>query len=193
MAMASTLKTASSVVNIFGRQRMYTQAIAKNASRTSVLYTTLDSGEAIQDTETLRQKLIESKNQLIADRDTFTEVFEDLANGYVDVDGEKFEINAHIMTALAEDVTELQSLWIANSTGIDTSFREALIFINENNDDLLYYAQHVTNGFESMIIDDYTRYRNMTILLVGILILNAAGLVVLLYSYLFFSTRCFLQ
>ncbi|MDK2868612.1 MAG: hypothetical protein PWP38_2927 [Clostridiales bacterium] len=200
MAMASTLKTASSVVNIFGRQRMYTQAIAKNASRTSVLYTTLDSGEAIQDTETLRQKLIESKNQLIADRDTFTEVFEDLANGYVDVDGEKFEINAHIMTALAEDVTELQSLWvpfsdavdvIANSTGIDTSFREALIFINENNDDLLYYAQHVTNGFESMIIDDYTRYRNMTILLVGILILNAAGLVVLLYSYLFSALDVF--
>jgi response regulator RpfG family c-di-GMP phosphodiesterase len=200
MAMASTLKTSSSVVNIFGRQRMYTQSIAKNASRTSVLYTTLNSEERIQEIDVLASKLDKTKEELLADRNAFETVLENLSNGFVDVDGETVVISARIMTTLADDVVELQNLWqpfseavvaIANSSDINVSFREALIFINENNETLLYHAQHVTNGFEAMIIDDYTHYRNLTYLLVGFLVLLAVGLVVLLYSYLFSALDVF--
>ena len=202
MGMASTLKTSSSVVNIFGRQRMYTQALAKNASRTSVLYTAIDTDDRVQDVDLLKTKVASTKAKLMVDKEAFEEVLNQLMEGYVVIDNERVEIIPDIFTALKTDIDMLYDEWvpyaeaisvISRSDGIDADFRNALITVNENNEMLLYYAQDVTNTFETLIIDRYYDFRNVTFALIGILILIAMTLVYLLYSYLFSALDVFYE
>lgn len=200
MGMASTLKTSSSVVNIFGRQRMYTQSIAKNASRTYVLFSAIESDDRVQDVDLLTSKLKDTQAKLLVDREAFENVLMELANGYVVVGEEQIYIDEDILIGFESDVQMLLELWgsysdaavvIANSESIDVNFRNALININEGNEELLYYAQDLTNSFDAAIIDQYYRLRNISYGFIGILVILAITLVYLLYSYLFSSLEVF--
>lgn len=192
--MASTLTTSSSVVNVLGRQRMYTQSIAKNASRISVLYSALDAEDRIQESVLLSEKIDKAKEKLIADTVSFNEVLMSLKQGNVVIDDKVISIDGHIMAEMKPDLDDLLTIWpiyenavevVAQSQGIDIAFRKALIEINENNELLLNDTQNITNRFNQAILEQYRWYRNISYAFIFTLVVLACILSYHLYDNLF--------
>jgi len=192
--MASTLNMSSSVVNVLGRQRMYTQSIGMNASRISVLYTAIASEERTQEKTLLLDEVDRIKEKLLEDAERFREVLMSLQQGYVIIDDTEVSLGTQLMHTVEPELNDLMLRWpsyakaveiIGHSDASDATFSMALNEVNENNEMLLYDTQNITNQFNQAILEQYRWYRNISYGFIFILIVLACILIFSLYNNLF--------
>ncbi len=185
------------ILNSLGRQRMLTQMIAKDANRVSTLIDAIGSGDRLQEVSVLAAKLEETRADLRAAALAYNAKLDAISAGYVpfdDVSGqgsiELFDLDD---PGFAKTMGEIRALWgrfypsaeaVASRDSKDTEFREALIFVNENNIALLDLSDRLT----SIALDRFSRDSGRTELLFGALI---AGFIVL-SGWLLYGTYVFL-
>ncbi len=134
------------VVNILGRQRMLSQQMAKEASRLAALYEAIASPDRVQPVDLLREKLPQVKSKLEAAAARFEATLNDAREGGFSYEGARIRVFSRDDREAQEIIAGLMAAWekfnprvevVLRSTTNDRSFREALIYINENNEDLL--------------------------------------------------------
>ncbi len=154
------------ILNVLGRQRMLTQMVAKDVNRISSLLDALETEDRLQDTDTLRAKLVDTRFDLRSAAKSFDSVLAHVSAGYLPLDvvkaaspvgaetGKPLELFDLDDPRFASTIGELRSLWlsflprletVAASEVKDASFRSAIIFINENEGTLLELSDRL-NG-----------------------------------------------
>jgi len=166
----------SVIVNVFGRQRMLTQMIAKEANSYYALQQALDSGSYYQPREVIADKIKENKNNIIVARNEFTKILLSMNNGILVYGDERIDIKRSI-TSSAEDIKKINSLWlkydkaidtISNSTTADSNAANAVIYINDNNMELLKYSENIT---EDVVNDTVESMKQKELVYAGLVIL----------------------
>jgi HD-GYP domain-containing protein (c-di-GMP phosphodiesterase class II) len=141
------------IIDAFGRQRMVTQLIAKDASRLYALMQSLEIERIYQSEEIIDQKIKEVKDNLLNSEQKFAYVLATIHNGYMLIDEDIIYINDSIPTN-SETLIQIDTLWtefeasIDELTGtdqMDGKTAEATIFINENNMKLLELCEDLQN------------------------------------------------
>lgn len=177
------------LVNVLGNQRALTQAMAKNSTRIYALLDALEDNDFIGTRESIIEKISDSKNKIIDDRDKFDITFNSIKEGLVST-GIK-EIKFHnSLTSINDEITKINSIWpefsksvdtIANANSINKEASNASVFINENNEDLLSSSNLITEkivneaknkNLSSMIISLILLILSFIILIVSLLTLN---------------------
>ncbi|MBH1941174.1 HD domain-containing protein [Mobilitalea sibirica] len=159
------------IINIFGRQRMYTQMISKDASRLYVLLEAFDADRRYQTLEEIQNKIISVKADLIQAKIEFTNIHKAMIEGHLSIDSYGVDINRSIEEA-SDYLLELDDLWnefqnaidtIVSATHINYDMAKALIYINENNLQLLNLCEQIQeiilkDSIQSARYSEYTVY-----------------------------------
>ena len=195
-----TLKNDAKVINILGKQRMLTQALSKNASRLYVINEELRSGDSIQTDEILRQKITDIKQILIENATVYQTVYDNLIDGSIMLESELINIPKRIQENITPELKYIKNIWgdfylsILDVTKYDyesLEFKEALIYINENNEELLLHSDLMLKVFEDNMVQRYEFYRNLTSLLMIFVIILTSFLMYQMYSDLFKALNVF--
>ncbi len=157
------------IVNALGKQRMRSQQIAKEANRIASLLEAIDSDERVQDVATLRAKLADVRASMVRTADDFDVVFSQIERGYLLLP-ETAKNDSDALFKLTDPtfiVTtgEMRDLWrvfyrqvsvIASSESKSANFRNALVYINEQNERLLSLSDELSNS----AIENFSRVTN---------------------------------
>lgn len=195
-----TLKNDAKVINILGKQRMLTQSLSKNASRLYVINEELHSGNHIQSDETLKQKILAINLNLAEDASTYQSVYENLTNGTIALEGEFVNIPKRLQEKIDPELKYIADLWSGFNQSIEDvtqydyerlEFKQALIYINENNSTLLLHSDLMLQIYENHMIHQYELYRNLIFLLMAFVIIITSFLMYQMYSDLFKALNVF--
>lgn len=195
-----TLKNNAQIISTLGRQRMLTQAISKNASRISVIKNILGTNNSIQSNITLSTKLKSIVDQVINDAYQLEKVYDDLGNGYVEIDNSGKRLNIKVTPYIRSQLEAYEMEWpeIKNAIAIVTTepsssntFKEALIIINENMDLILNTAILIVNTFEHDMIHEYEIMRNLILILLFTTIAISLFAMLQLYNDFFRALNIF--
>lgn len=141
------------LINILGKQRMYTQTMAKNATRIYALKDMMKKENPYQGKEIITSKLKASQKELYEAMEDFDRIFSDVKKGYVKSDGIAIDFNK-VPKDLGPVLEETDQLWgnykyniniILSESETDNNVVQALGFINENNQRLLVNCDIITN------------------------------------------------
>lgn len=197
----NTLKNNSQIITVLAKQRMLTQSLSKNASRIYIIKDTLQSHDSIQPKEVLESKLQSITNQLQLDASTYESVYADLSNGFVVTpSGKTIHISKNAFRQVDQKILELNDKWhyfndsikvIISSSTTTKEFREALIYINENNMDLLDASEEILNSFDKDMLEQYEVFQFVNLILIFIMISVAALLMYQMYDDLFKALNIF--
>ena len=132
------------LINFFGKQRMYSQQISKDASRIYVLQNAIDSGLSDPSLEENKTKLIEIKNNFQTARKHFSHNLEAMNEGHLLIDSYPIHLENEMKEANSY-LKEINLLWAEFELAIDTllsasngtDMYEAAQFINNHNMELL--------------------------------------------------------
>lgn len=132
------------LINFFGKQRMYSQQISKDASRIYVLQNSIDSGLSDPSLEENKTKLIEIKNNFQTARKHFSHNLEAMNEGHLLIDSYPIHLENEMKEANSY-LKEINLLWAEFELAIDTllsasngtDMYEAAQFINNHNMELL--------------------------------------------------------
>ena len=176
--------TDKQIINAFGRQRMYTQLIAKDASRLYALMQSQEMGRIYEPKEIIAQKIKVVKENLTTSRQKFANVLNTIHNGYMLIDNEIVDIKDSIDPSSLY-LAQIDAIWLEfeasieeliNTNQISDKTAEATIFINENNLLLLNLCEDLQN---QILENSLTTTRNME---QGIYVTFVILLIVLIYS-----------
>lgn len=172
------------LINILGNQRALTQSMAKNSTRIYALLDSLADNDYVGTRESIIEKISESRNKLIADRDNFNMVFISLKEGYVNTGSKKIEFK-NSLPAISNEITKIDNVWpefsksvdvVANANSTNNQVINAAVFINENNEDLLISS----NLIAGTIVNEA---KNKSFINIGILsILLVLCFIILVFS-----------
>ncbi len=149
------------LINIFGKQRMYTQMISKDAHR---LYLLLQNQEAKQiyiTEEEIREKISETKDSLSMGREEFVQILTSMEKGYVEIESYQIDIREASRQA-SEYLVQLDDIWsdvadaidtLASSDAITEDTIQAIAFISDKNLELLSLSDQILQ----IIIDEAVR------------------------------------
>ena len=166
------------VINILGRQRMLSQGIAKDASRMSAIYDAIDSEERVQPVEVLRGKLEGLRIELMDSTRLFGETLSQIQAGRIANDGGTTALPASLGKDYHDALVDTAVLWeefeaavrtAYRSRSLDRDFRQALVFINENNGKLLDLSERLTDAVLKSYAQEGRRMHSLsTILVIGL-------------------------
>ncbi len=186
------------IINAFGRQRMYTQLVAKDASRLQSLMQSLETGQAYQTEEAIHQKIKEAKENLMNSQQKFSNVLSTIHNGYMIIDEDVINIEDSILQD-PYNLTRIDALWKEFETAIDelvgmdqpsSKTAEATNFINENDMKLLELCEDL----QDQILENslYTANKMKQYILIAFILLITV-LIYVLYSLTKFVVQPFKQ
>ncbi|GAU76815.1 HD domain-containing phosphohydrolase [Fusibacter sp. 3D3] len=194
------LKTNAKVINILGKQRMLTQSLSKNSNRLYVINQELNSEMPIQTDEILRQKLLIIKRTLLEDANSYQSVYENLITGTIALEDQLIKIPKRLLKEIEPELNSIIDIWSTFDQSIQDviefnyesfEFKDALVYINENNEALLLHSDSMFQVFEDHMIHQYEIYRNLTYLLMGFVIILTSFLMYQMYSDLFKALNVF--
>jgi response regulator RpfG family c-di-GMP phosphodiesterase len=180
-------KEAMIILNVFGKQKMYTQMIAKDASSLYAMVQALENKQSYQTKENLKQKILETKISLAHEKQEFANTITSLHNGYLFIDAHGISIKDSIGQD-SKDLKALDESWLEYekyvdvliySDGINEEMANATIYINENNLELMKLCDNLLKHVEKASINASERLKLISYLLIGLL---GGILVVTLYS-----------
>ncbi|MDH8677379.1 HD domain-containing protein [Fusibacter bizertensis] len=197
----NTLKNNSQMITVLAKQRMLTQAFSKNASRIHLLNDALLSQESIQSNEILESKLRVTIEQLITDASTYQSVYTDLSNGFVVTPAdETIRVSKNALSQIEQEINFLNKQWMPFSDAINVivsedensiAFKEALIYINENNLSLLDASEAILSSFETNMQKQYEVYQFIILMLIFLIVSVAALLMYQMYDDMFKALNIF--
>lgn len=142
----------AALVNVLGKQRMFTQILAKDANnkyelmQAELLGNITESEDVIKDKN---DKLIKNIGEV---KKQFTAREEQIKDGRIIVESKSIALGGP--TKRIGDITEkIDNIWdkfcealdvIQNRTTIDNTFINAIIYINDNNETLMNYSNEIT-------------------------------------------------
>ncbi|WHH58803.1 HD domain-containing phosphohydrolase [Petroclostridium sp. X23] len=175
------------IVNLFGKQRMLTQKMAKDANRLYVLMQALKTGPMVDDEQSLRDKIADTKNNLSLARESFNNTLEAMHDGYIQ-NGTEIINFKNVIEKSAGYLQNIDSIWINFETAvthlleaseINENTAKAIIYINANNEQLLHDSDIITQSVLKYGEKNSERSRNISIVLVGI---SSAVIIIMLHN-----------
>lgn len=163
------------ILNIYGKQRMYTQAISKDSERiySGLLANSIEHEDKyIKDNQ---ERIKENKDSLISSKLAFSEIVKATQNGYINWESYVIDINGFISESRYL-VYEIDSLWsrfedaidiIVEANEINSEVTEAAFFISEHNLELLDLSEQL----QKIILDMSIKSSNKIEIIFCILIL----------------------
>ncbi len=156
------------ILNVFGKQRMYTQMMSKDASRLYALMLSIEGDDTHQSSETIEKKILEVKDSLKNSRDSFANTIESIHNDMIKIDSNIIEIDASIINS-SEYLKNIDLIWqefdaaivvLLQTKKIDDKVIKAEVYINENNIKLLNLCDSLLNQIleKSIQNDRVTQY-----------------------------------
>lgn len=148
------------LINIFGKQRMYTQMISKDAHRLYLLIQNKESNQLNQ-IEDLNRKIEETKESLNMAMKEFEFILDAMEEGYVEIESYRIDIQQASQMA-SEYLVQIHSTWSEVVEAIQTLLKSetiteetfhAVTFISENNLELLTLSDQI----QQVIIEEAIR------------------------------------
>lgn len=195
-SMISTEKQndSSNILEAIARQRVITQLIAKDASRVAVLYTAIESEDRIQSVAILNDKLESAKKEIKTAIKEYDDRFLLMRTGYVETEYGKNRIDKEARLKIEKNLLEIEVLWrqfkinaemLNVEDSDDRDFKQALIFINENNVKLLQLNEALEKDLLLTLNEDYNRERVFLLLLITVIAIVGVTTIIKLYKYLY--------
>ncbi len=181
-------------INIIGRQRMLTQMIAKDAMRISALNRDKISPDRVESLKTIDAKIDSIKQELYTSLNEYEMINTQLVEGYVISKGKKVNLSAQDKKRIEPALEEIGHIWykykasaelIINNNEYNPASRDALEFIDSNNQKLLSINELLMKQMVNSLNEMYFQNRNV---LFGIILFTAAVAVLTvnrLYVYLY--------
>ncbi len=154
------------IISVFGEQKTYTQMISKEVSRIYVLLLAKDSEKSIRSDEDVNLKISELKVALSEIRDQFSLNMDAIHNKVIIKDSNTIHISDSVID-YSEHLKDIDRLWtqfdaaigvVEKSKQINDEVTDALIYINNNNLELMEHCDDLLSQIlEDAINDDRTR------------------------------------
>ena len=178
------------IVNILGRQRMLSQQMAKEASRLAAIYEALSSPKRVQSEATLLAKIGQVKTSLRDAAERFERTLGQARSGELPYGDKSLRVFQPGDREAEEAVVAVAAAWkdfrprveaVLESSTNDRPLREALIHINENNEELLARSERLSDlAFRRFVDEGIKAERRFTALIV---LLAAMGVLLLYGTY----------
>lgn len=166
------------IINIFGKQRMYTQQMSKDANLLYGYLQSLEKASLGQDKDNYLNQIIEIKESISNSKDDFASTLASMDEGYLYVDSYEIQIKKSVAHAQAylEDMnaiwydfeSALNTLLVAEV--IDQNVEEAITYINLNNTKLLTISDEILKVILEVSNASATRNEVKVYLLIGTVI-----------------------
>lgn len=177
------------IINIFGKQRMYTQMIAKDSSSLFVLLQDMEEFRIKYSDRAIQDKLQEHKNNLNKAEYEFSSTLDSLMDGHLCVKDYEIDIRNSIDNA-APYLDSINAKWerfdeaikaMVKTTEVTDETVAAAIYINSNNLDLLNLCDQIQ---QVILADSIESTRNTKYLIYGLIgllsIISVASLSILM-------------
>ena len=165
------------IINIFGRQRMYTQMMAKDSSSLYALIKDLEDERISYSNDAVRDMYNEYKDNLRKTKYDFSMNLQALEEGYLQIENNRIDIRDSIKE-VAPYLEDLNALWkefsrsvqvILQAENITDQMTEAATYINLNNVKLLELCDQIQQVILTNSIDTAQAMTTVFYLLIGIL------------------------
>jgi len=127
------------IINIFGRQRMYTQMISKDSNRLYALLQAENTDYAYLSDKEIQSKITSVKESLSSVRESFSETLNAIHKNKITITNHVIHIDVKLLDS-SENLKKIDELWVkfdqaakvmAGADKIDERIAEAAIYINE--------------------------------------------------------------
>lgn len=141
------------IINIFGKQRMYTQLMSKDANLLFILLQSLENKRPEQDRGNRVDKIIEIRESINMAKEDFTSTLASMDSGCLYVDDYKINIEGSVDNASAY-IEAINAIWydfdvalniLLRAEDINQEVEEAITFIIENYTELLAISDEILN------------------------------------------------
>jgi HD-GYP domain-containing protein (c-di-GMP phosphodiesterase class II) len=165
------------IINIFGKQRMYTQLITKNVNHLYFLMYSAQKSHTQEEVDEISKKIIEIKEDLLLTKEDVASTLESVHKGYLYVDTKRIDME-HSVKKASSEMDQLYTAWNSFSEAIDTfinanelniDVRQAHQYINENNMKLLEICDTVLNSILQETISSAKRLSKLIYALIAML------------------------
>lgn len=165
------------IINVFGRQRMYTQMIGKDVNQLYALLQAENSKDADQPGYDIDYTSSEIKDSLAKARTEFSDTLAAIHKNEISIDSYRIDINKTVV-ASSGYLKKIDTLWaqfnsaigvIMNSDRPDSSFLDAVAFINQNNMDLLEQCDGLLDQIQKASLQEDKTAQYLTFGLIGLL------------------------
>jgi HD-GYP domain-containing protein (c-di-GMP phosphodiesterase class II) len=180
------------IINIFGKQRMYTQMIAKDSSSLFVLLQDLEDISIIYPDRAIQDKLQEYKNNLSKAEYEFSLTLNSLKDGHLRVKDYDIDIRDSIGEA-APYLESINANWekfdeairtMVRATRINNETLNAAIYINSNNLELLNLCDQIQQVVLAASIESTRNTKYIIYGLIGLLSIISIVSLSLLMKYI---------
>ena len=196
----NVLKDNAQIISVLAKQRMLTQALAKDAYKISVLEETLEQSIDSVATQNIMHQIEEAKLLLQNNSLIYESVYTDLMKGIVTTDsGETFKVSSNTLNMIDPEIQDYLMIWSSFKPSIETILNSevsehivnALTYIDEENVNLLNASEQILDAFETRMIDHYEIYQFIILILLFITIAIAALLMYAMYDDQFKALNIF--
>ncbi len=196
----NVLKDNAQIISVLAKQRMLTQALAKDAYKISVLEETLSHSTDDLRSQEIVAQIAASKQLLQRNRDTYESVYTELLTGIVTTDsGDVFRVSHSTLKKIDPEIQNYILIWSSFRPSIDVilssdskeSMDNALNYIDAENINLLNASEHILDTFESRMIEHYEIYQFILFILLFVTIAIAALLMYAMYDDQFKALNIF--
>lgn len=168
------------IINIFGKQRMLSQQLSKDANNLYAIIQAIEAGNNISSVEVLNKKMDTIRNNIIVSEQQFSDTLEAMHTGYLEDGNNVIDFSKSIVTS-ATYIKEIDTIWeefqksllvIKNADSISKDITMALIYINDNNELLLSLSDQISNAVlnDSVRLANQNEYIYYTLIILLILI-----------------------
>jgi len=171
------------IIDVFGRQRMLTQSISKDASRYYILKIAASEGYEYPPAEINIKKEDEIKKSLEQAKAEFSIILDSMHEGYLVSGSDVIDIRGSV-SAAKPYIDEIDGIWqnylqaidtLLIETGLNDKTADALIYINENNQRLLELCEKVS---DTVVNDSLRNSRNTEYLILTLISVLIAIMIV---------------
>ena len=165
------------IINIFGRQRMYTQLLSKDANHLYALLSSLENIEGEKKRDRIMTKLFETKEDMLQEKEAFSAVLSSMQEGYLYVGNHSINIKASIKNA-SKHVEEIDQAWFDFSCSVDTLLdakemdveaNHAIRYINRHDKELADLCDEILSAILSDSLAATKKMKATVYILIGIL------------------------
>ncbi len=167
------------IINVFGKQRMYTQMISKDVDRMYGILLDLEAGSFYLPEDEISRRLSEIRDSLMQARNEFSTTLTEIHNNSIHYKSERLHINSSKISS-SEYLMEIDSLWkefdmnvevIINAEQVDAEVAKATTFIDDNNLELLNLSDQLLEQVLKEFVNKYQVIEYSTYFLIGLLLL----------------------
>ncbi len=188
------------IVNIFGKQRMYSQQVSKDASTLYTLLLEKETGMTDLSENELNQQIADIKNEMETAREEFASTLEDIHAKKLQYASYKVRVNSSVIEN-SDYLKKIDALWVdfdkaiqavvaSNKTDLD--MHEAVDYINDKNMSLLNLSDLLLEELlnASLRMDQITEYveYGLIVLIFGLIsyyLYNLVRFIILPYNQLY--------